>query len=340
MHGKHPRLRRKFAFVPLRAAFGILSLLVSSTTNFTLQVSTSNGTLTLPQAVSSITLSGRQSKVIVTDYAFGRSRALYSTAPVFFAGQIGNRDVLFLTGDVGQQHEAAIKLTGSSGVRTRSSDVQFTSPSGQSAETIISISPSTSGLVTIWDSSTQLVLFADSDTVGTFSAPVIPPHSSSGDTATFSNYWQFGSNSTVLVGGPYLVRNATISGSELALRGDLNASVTLTVIAPPSVRSITWNGQRVTTNTKAGAAITSIGGFSASLHPTVSSNSVHVPELTGWKFANSLPEIQSDFSDASWTIANHTTTNIPFKPYYGDGRVLYGCDYGLCVYLTFDLCTH
>jgi hypothetical protein len=28
-------------------------------------------------------------------------------------------------------------------------------------------------------------------------------------------------------------------------------------------------------------------------------------------------------------VANHTTTKIPFRPYYGDGRVLYGCDYGL-----------
>jgi hypothetical protein len=43
-----------------------------------------------------------------------------------------------------------------------------------------------------------------------------------------------------------------------------------------------------------------------------------------------LPEIQSSFNDDSWTIANHTTTNIPLKPYYGDGRILYGCDYGFC----------
>jgi hypothetical protein len=43
-----------------------------------------------------------------------------------------------------------------------------------------------------------------------------------------------------------------------------------------------------------------------------------------------LPEIRSGFSDANWTPANHTTTKIPFKPYYGDGRVLYGCDYEYC----------
>ena len=53
-----------------------------------------------------------------------------------------------------------------------------------------------------------------------------------------------------------------------------------------------------------------------------------LPEIGDWKFADSLPEIRPGFSDALWTIASHTTTNCPRKPYYGDGRVLYGCDYG------------
>ncbi|KAI1781617.1 hypothetical protein LXA43DRAFT_1105617 [Ganoderma leucocontextum] len=46
----------------------------------------------------------------------------------------------------------------------------------------------------------------------------------------FESFWQFGTNTTVLVGGRYLVRNATISGGTLALRGNLNASVPLTVV--------------------------------------------------------------------------------------------------------------
>lgn len=58
------------------------------------------------------------------------------------------------------------------------------------------------------------------------------------------------------------------------------------------------------------------------LRPAV--KGVHVPQLTGWKYADSLPEVQAGFDDSKWTIANHTTTNIFLKPQFGDGRILYG----------------
>ncbi|KLO05165.1 glycoside hydrolase family 35 protein [Schizopora paradoxa] len=325
--------------------------------NFTMEAKTSAGTIKLPQTVSSITISGRQSKVIVTDYKFGNSRALYSTAPVFFAGRIGTRDVLLLYGDSNQEHEAAIALTGSEGVKTTNSRIKFSSQ-GTSAElkktTVIGITTGVKGLVTLWDSTDQLVLFADSDTVAIFSAPVIPSTDTTGDGQAFSNFWSIGSNETVLVGGPYLVRSASVSGTQLALTGDLNASVPLTIIAPATVQNITWNGQLVETNATKGSTVTKFGGFMGQLNFTVASNNVStdssgtqnvtagvisdagemiqvtIPELTGWKYADSLPEIQTEFSDASWTLANHTTTNIPDKPLYGDGRVLYGCDYEFC----------
>ena len=101
------------------------------------------------------------------------------------------------------------------------------------------------------------------------------------------------------------------------------------LIAPPQVRSVTWNGRTVSLDSDAGSSVTTIGGLVGLLTPRVTSSSVKVPTLTNWKFSDSLPEIQSNFSDDSWTIANHTTTNSPFPMNYGDGRILYGCDYGL-----------
>ena len=295
-------------------------------TDFSLTVSTSNGTFSIPRTFSSITLDGRESKVIVTDYTFGNSsKLLYSTAQVFFAGQIGTRDVLFLYGDSDQQHEFVLDLSGGENVTSNS---HFSASGGPSGFTTITILGNITGLITVFDSESQLVLYGDTDTAGTFFAPVIPSQATDGDAATFSSYWQFGSNSTVLVGGPYLVRNATIKGSELQLRGDLNQSAMLTVFAPPEVTSVTWNGRLVeplSSSSKSSGG----GSFTAQLQTSVSTSAIIVPELANWKFADSLPEIQANFSDESWTIANHTTTNIPFKPYYGDGRVLYGCDYGL-----------
>ena len=292
--------------------------------NFKINVMTSAGKLQLPQVVSSVTLGGRQSKVIVADYSFGSSKLLYSTAQILFAGQIGGRDVLFLYGDSSQEHEASLVLTGTLRAQTNKSHTSFTSSSANG--TTISFLSGIQGLVTVYDSDTQLILYSDKDTAATFWAPVIPGKSGAMESA-FTNYWQFGTNTSVLVGGPYLVRNASISGSKLALHGDLQMGVRLIVIAPENIRSITWNGDPVA----ADAALTKHNTFVGRVELKNPASSIVAPTLGNWKFADSLPEIQANFSDASWTIANHITTNIPYKPYYGD-RVLYGCDYKLYVH--------
>ncbi|KAH9919188.1 glycoside hydrolase superfamily [Epithele typhae] len=177
---------------------------------------------------------------VITDYTFGaRGSVLYTTASIFFAGTIGARDVLFFYGSAGQTHELALTLDGI-------------------------ISPGDAGLVTLWDSATQLVLFADPVTAATFWAPPMrAPRTPAPAVPGFKNFFQFGTNATVLVGGPYL-----------------------TTVA-----------------------------------------------LGNWRYADSLPEVGAGFDDAEWVVANKKTTNIFLKPQFGDGTVLYGCDYGLCVAL-------
>ncbi|KAF9258328.1 glycoside hydrolase family 35 protein [Marasmius fiardii PR-910] len=312
----------------------------TATSVFKLNVTTADGSkIQIPTAV---TLSGRQSKVIVTDYAFGaKSRALYSTAQVFFAGTIDGRDILFLYGDSKQEHVAAIQFTGTptSGVLSPgSSQIKFTgTEAGANANgnaTIIDFFPGIQGLVTIYDSDTQLILFADTATVDTFWAPTIA------GTGDLANFWSLGTNQTVLVGGPYLVRSASISGDQLALRGDLNISdgagdVMLTVIAPKGINRVSWNLADVSLSTSflptswiSGTIPRNDSGLDAS---TSSLNGrITLPNLNQWKFKDSLPEIVAGFDDSKWAVANHTRTNIPQKPHYGDGRILYGCDYGFC----------
>ncbi|KAG0700935.1 glycoside hydrolase family 35 protein [Suillus ampliporus] len=295
----------------------------TETTTFKLNVATSAGKFEVPRIASGITLAGRQSKIVVTDYSFGSSsKVLYSTAQVLYAGQIGGRDVLFLYGDSTSESEAALTFNGTPRIQG-GAGVSTTSSNGV---TTVNFLPGIQGLVTVWDSSEQLVLYSDADTAGTFWSPEIPASSS----VEFANYWQFGTNTSILVGGPYLVRNATITGSTLALRGDLNESVRLSVIAPDDVKTVTWNGIPISNDAAAASILTPQGGFSAQLQPSSAVLAIAPPALTDWRYADSLPEIQSGFSDANWTLADHTTTNIPFKPYYGDGRVLYGCDYEYC----------
>ncbi|EIW52309.1 uncharacterized protein TRAVEDRAFT_75316 [Trametes versicolor FP-101664 SS1] len=297
----------------------------TDTISFKLTVPASQGSLTVPQHADSITLKGRQSRVILTDYTFGAfGSVLYSTASVFFAGTIGSRDVLFIYGDADQAHELALAFTGH-GTRIQSSRVQYTSASGAFIAVSIHAQPGSKELLTLWDSPTQLVLFADPVTVATFWAPAVraPTHETIAGLETF---WQFGTNTTVLVGGPYLVRNASLAngGRTLALHGDLNASVPLTVIAPEGVRAVSWNGKQVRVQ---GA---SSGVLEGKLEVSSKIREVEVPKLQGWKFADSLPEVKDGFDDSSWIVADHTSTNITIPPAFGDGRVLYGCDYGFC----------
>ncbi|PBK83227.1 hypothetical protein ARMGADRAFT_1089573 [Armillaria gallica] len=180
-------------------------------TDFKINIATAEGDLQIPIIASAVTLGGRQSKVIVTNYAFGSSRLLYSTASIFFSGIIDGRDVLFIYGNTSQEHEIALLLTGHSFRK------DYDTSSFRATLTPSSI----------------LVLFADSDTITTFWAPVIL-----GDTSdSLRNFWALGTNQSVFVGGLYLVRSASITGTELALKGDLNASTPLSFVLtlPPPV---------------------------------------------------------------------------------------------------------
>ncbi|KAK2463368.1 hypothetical protein APHAL10511_004594 [Amanita phalloides] len=291
---------------------------------FKLTVETSSGSIQIPKVASHISLEGRQSKVIVTDYSFGKSSTLlYSTAQIFFAGVIGDRDVLVLYGDASQPHE--LSYFGPP-AEASSSRIVSTSTDLRGHPTIVTFLPGVSGQVTVVDSPTMFVLYVDSTAIGTFWAPVI----AGGLTDPLRNFWALGSNQTVLVGGPYLVRSANISGDTLSLRGDLKTDAMLTVIAPNNVKTVTWNGVIVSDSAFASSTVSKHGAFVGHLQITSSLTGISVPPLSGWMYRDSLPEIQSWFDDSKWVTANHTTTTIPYKPSYGDGRVLYGCDYGFC----------
>ncbi|KAF7789941.1 hypothetical protein EIP86_000889 [Pleurotus ostreatoroseus] len=264
--------------------------------SFHLTVNVSDGAMTIPRQLSDgITLNGRQSKVIVTDFSFGHSnKLLYSTANILFAGVIGNRDVIFLYSDLDEGSEFALGST--------TVDIPANS-----------FAPGVQALLVPNTVHDPLVLFADTGTASSFWSPVLPSY---GD---FSSYWQFGSNNTVLVGGPYLVRNATVSRSgNLALRGDLNDSTSLTLVIPDDVHSVSWNGDPVHIVRVEGVP----GMFTGNLHLKVDPKTIKIPALTNWKYKDSLPEVQPTFDDSIWTTADHTTTNIT-QPLFGDGRILY-----------------
>lgn len=93
-----------------------------------------------------------------------------------------------------------------------------------------------------------------------------------------------------MVHGPYLVRHATVKDGQLNLEGDLDASTEITVFASESLKSISWNGEKVKVSSKEGHKYT-IKGKGPS--------KVKLPNLESWKYADSLPEIKSDYKTSS-----------------------------------------
>ncbi|KAG9092038.1 hypothetical protein FS749_016050 [Ceratobasidium sp. UAMH 11750] len=286
----------------------------------------------IPLTLPSITLSGRASKVLLRNVAFGSSRLAWSTASIFYAGKMGTRDVLFLHGPTAEGHEFAILLRNNNQqVRAQvSSHISISQHGPKSPLSVVTVLPGNVGLVTVFESAEQLVLFADSNTAGGFWAPVLTlkTEDSLAEPDSYANFFQFGTNASVLVGGPYLVRAAELSSSgELSLRGDLEEESMLFVIAElGAVRRVLWNGIPVDTMLRDTDG-SSILKFIVS--PTLQAADIKVPALVDWKYHDSLPEVKREYDDSDWLVADHTTTNSPEKPYFGD-KVLYGCDYGFC----------
>ena len=118
---------------------------------------------------------------------------------------------------------------------------------------------------------------------------------------------------SVLVLGPYLVRNASLAdnGSVLVLQGDLNATTTLQVFAPASVRRVTWNGANVKVTKSP------LGALTGTL--TLTAKAPELPDLktAEWSCTNALPEVQDGFDDTAWVVANKTSTARPYQPFAG-----------------------
>lgn len=93
---------------------------------------------------------------------------------------MGTRDVVFLYGPSNEGHEFAVPLKGRGGVSNLPEHVLVSEHPSLGGEveslSIVTILPGSVGLVTIFESDSQLVLFADSETAGGFWAPTLAPH--------------------------------------------------------------------------------------------------------------------------------------------------------------------
>ncbi|KAJ7627198.1 glycoside hydrolase family 35 protein [Roridomyces roridus] len=284
-------------------------------TDFKLRVNTTlEGEISIPKK-GNLTLAGRESKIIVTNYLFGKSKLEYSTAEVFTWATFDKVDTIVLYALEGQYVEIAVEV---------STLLPIIIPTGSKTISAkltgktVTVSGTPSGLTVITIGATRLII-GDKKTVSGFWAPRLSTTDLSGSV----HYDLTPDIPSVLVSGPYLVRSATAKGPILQLTGDLNATTTIDVFAPLKFIGVEWNGVPVLVIRSAIGSLRGTVGFSKSVEDA------KIPVLANldWKCADSLPELDADFDDSTWVIANKTTTQRPQQPTAGK-YVLYAGEYG------------
>ncbi|CAK5268305.1 unnamed protein product [Mycena citricolor] len=279
-----------------------------------INVQTSLGSLLIPKT-GSITFNGRDSKILVIDYSFGASasKILYSTAEIMTWTTIDGTDYVIIYAAAGQTGETAFIFNPSGPVNVTVSNPQVTS-SIVNGTLILNYILNGTVFVPITHGTSQLVvILVEKDLAYQWHAPLIA------GTGNFGNYFSIGTNSTVLVSGPYVLRTATISSGILSLTGDLNGTTSIEIVAPQAVTGFKWNNATIPTSK------TTHGSFVATIGTKVA---LSLPTLGPWKVSGSLPEIDPNFNDSSFTIANLTTTNYTNLPPLSGSQVLYSQQYG------------
>ncbi|PQE09636.1 glycosyl hydrolase family 35 protein [Rutstroemia sp. NJR-2017a WRK4] len=271
---------------------------------FDVYLNTTEGAVTVPN----VNLNGRQSKILVTDYGFGKHTLLFSSADILTYSSF-DKDVLVLylqQGQVGQfafksQSRLTYQVYGQSNF-THSTLNKNGTTSRQTFTYVQGL-----GQTVVHFSNGALIYLLDVPTAWKFWAP-----------ATTSSP-SVNSNEQIFVLGPYLVRSASLSYGTLKITGDNDKATSIEVYGGNAIHTITWNGRRIdATKTRYGSFTAKISGTE---HRTIS-----LPKLTKWRSGDSLPEKSPSYDDTTWTVCNKTKTLSPIAPL--TLPVLFSSDYG------------
>ncbi|HEY1916469.1 MAG TPA: beta-galactosidase [Streptosporangiaceae bacterium] len=273
------------------------------------------------QAGTSITLRGRDSRLLVANYSFAGQHLDYSTselADLTSAGRStasggsggsspragtgsGDRTVALFYDPAGTDGETEFSYASQPTVKVLAGSVRSTWQPGRHGLRLDYVHKGLAEVsITGGGRPPMLLLLADTNTAEDF----WPEQTSAGP---------------ALVEGGYLVRTASVDqGGVLALTGDTTTvGGPLTVWAPPGIRAVTWNGRLAAIPRGQDGALRGVIGMPVP---------VSLPALTNWKFSYETPEAQPGFDDSSWTLADHPVSTQGGRA--KGGPVLFASDYG------------
>ncbi|MGW3109130.1 beta-galactosidase [Streptomyces sp. NPDC001100] len=243
----------------------------------------------------SVRLNGQTGKILVAGYDLGGQRLVYSTSELMTSTKAGARDMAVLYGAEGDPGQTVLRYASKPDVTVLDGAARNTWDAERGDLRLDYTHKGLTRILVHGGGRPDLLLLIGTD-----------------DEA--AGFWR--PDGTTLVRGAELVRTSAVHGSTLALTGDAAKAGPLEVFAAPGVRTVTWNGTKVTTErTSSGSLLGRIPG----------PRKVILPELTDWKTSAENPESAPDFDDSAWTYADKLTTDNPTEP--GTLPVLYQDEY-------------
>lgn len=283
-------------------------------TQYQLMVPTSVGNLTIPQLGGQLSLNGRDSKIHVTDYDVGGVNLIYCTADIFTwaKGASGSSRVLIMYGGAEETHEYAFDESLGQPNIVEGSQIK----AQKVANTyVVQWQVTVARQIVRFEEGLEILMLWRNDAYNYWVLELPAPEPVGSYSLPSKDY--------VIVNGGYLLRTASIQGSELRLTGDINATTDFEVIYEPTgqVSQVSLNGWALQCGNSSAGKLTSTLPFEL---PALSIPSLSTVE---WKYLDSLPEIHPTYDDSLWTLCDHTSsTNDQLN--LSTPTSLYASDYG------------
>ncbi|KAI2615197.1 glycoside hydrolase family 35 protein [Hypoxylon sp. NC1633] len=260
-----------------------------ASTQYRVTLPTSQGNLSIPQTTQSLSLNGRDSKVMVTDYDVQGTRLLYSTADIFTHVKQDDQTILILYAGADEYNEFAIEALGGSVKKIQGSSSFGVTSTNLSDFAMINWTANPEG---------SILQIGDSLFINLL------------DRNTAYNYWLTsidGTDSKLIINGPYLVRSASIDADGLHIKADFNATTRVEIIGFPADATKLFVNDIETP--------VEVSGLTTAANVSLAHVSLATPTLADldWKYVDSLPEIQAGYDDSLWTVADKTVTNNSFQ---------------------------
>ncbi|KAK6081556.1 glycosyl hydrolase family 35 [Seiridium cupressi] len=258
----------------------------TSSTGYTLTLPTSRGKVSIPALYGSLTLNGRDSKIVVTDYDVHGFQLIYSTAEIFTHQKYDSKTVLVVYTGPGETNELAIKTSSVPKIIAGDS---------------VAVHHDTDIAILTWATSGERKVIKVDDL-----------YICAIDRNSAYNYWAppISNSSAIVISGPYLVRNASVENTTLSIQADFNRNTTIEILGvPQGITTICVN--------KAQAVIRA--GYESVLFVIdipYEAPKFRLPNLAGlaWNSVNSLPEIgSSHYDDTRWPLASHSSSDNSFQ---------------------------